>query len=510
MLYYSKLNIKEAWKVITDNQFRRLKKIMNETKNVEISALKAGMSEKTARKYLKTNILPSQSKKEHTWRTREDPFEKDWKEIEKMLSLNPGLEAKYYFKYLQRENPGKYSDGQLRTFQRRVKIWRATKGPSREVFFPQKHYPGKLCESDFTSMNKLNITINGEKFNHLIYHFSLTYSNWETGTICFSESYESLSEGLQNALHELGGVPKNHRTDRLSAAVHKECNPNEFTPKYEALLKHYGLTGQKIRAGKANENGDIEQSHNRFKKALEQELLIRGNRNFRNRSEYNKFIQKLFKQLNSGRKKRFKEELKILKALPSKRLDDCSKMKLKIGKSSTINVKHNTYSVHSRLIKEWVNLRIYAEYIEVWYGQKKVDTLPRIKGDKKHVIQYRHIIDWLIRKPGAFNDYRYRDELFPNSYFRMAYDNLSKRHSQNKADKEYLKILYLSAYEGEWKVEILIKNFLENEIDICSSLIKKKLAEVTEQNPVKDIKIPDVNLTEYDSLFTSDLNEEVI
>ncbi len=92
----------------------------------------------------------------------------------------------------------------------------------------------------------------------------------------------------------------------------------------------------------------------------------------------------------------------------------------------------------------------------------------------------------------------------------MAYDNLVKCHAQKTADKEYLKILYLSAYEGEWKVEILIKNFLENEIDICSSLIKKKLTEVTEKNLIKDIKIPEVNLTEYDSLFTSGLNEEVI
>ena len=136
--------------------------------------------------------------------------------------------------------------------QRKIKRWRALEGPSKEVYFPQKHRPGELCASDFTHMNKLEITINGIKFNHMIYHFVLTYSNWETGTISFSESFESLSEGLQNALWELGGVPSKHRTDRLSSAVHKVSSPEEFTQRYKGLLNHYKLMGQKIQAGKAH------------------------------------------------------------------------------------------------------------------------------------------------------------------------------------------------------------------------------------------------------------------
>lgn len=505
MLYTSKSKRKEAWIVLTDQQYRRLKKYMKKENNIGIAAAKSGMDEKTARKYLRLNRLPSQSKKKHTWRTRKDPFEEEWSEIKKMLETNPGLEAKYFFEYLRRQNPGKYSDGQLRTFQRRVKVWRATKGPGKEVYFPQKHYPGELCESDFTSMNKLNITINGEKFKHLIYHFALTYSNWETGTTCFSESYESLSEGLQNALWKLGGVPNRHRTDRLSAAVHKECNPEEFTPKYKGLLKHYGIKGEKIRAGEAHENGDIEQRHYRFKRAVEQELLIRGSRNFKNREEYSEFIQDLFKQLNLGRTERFQEELKVLKNLPAKRLNDCSKETVKVGKSSTIHVKHNTYSVHSRLINEWVNLRIYAEFIEIWYGQKKVDTIPRLKGDKKHFIQYRHIIEWLVRKPGAFENYRYREDLFPSSYFRMAYDILVQRHIQRIADKEYLNILRLAAFESEWKVEIIIKNLLEKSETISSSAIKEKLESAHPSVRVKDVNISKIDLSVYDMLISSEI-----
>jgi len=200
------------------------------------AAAKAGMDEKTARKYLKNDSLPSQCRKEHIWRTRPDPFGQEWETIKEQLIVNPGLEAKTVFEALQREQSGKFSDGQLRTLQRRIKVWRATEGPPKEVFFPQQHYPGQLCASDFTNMNELSITIQGQAFEHLVYHFVLTYSNWETGTVCFSESYESLSEGLQNALWQVGGVPQRHRTDRLSAAVHKECNPEEFTNRYQAPM----------------------------------------------------------------------------------------------------------------------------------------------------------------------------------------------------------------------------------------------------------------------------------
>ncbi len=313
--------------MITDQQVRRLRMLIKTQKTKATAAAKAGMDEKTARKYLKNGQLPSQCRKEHTWRTRPDPFEQEWEAIKEKLTINPGLEAKTLFDAVQREQPGKFSDGQLRTLQRRIKVWRATEGPPKEVFFAQQHYPGQLCASDFTNMNELGITIGRHTFEHLVYHFVLTYSNWETGTICFSESYESLSEGFQNALWELGGVPQRHRTDRLSAAVHKECNPEEFTVRYRELLKHYHLKGEKIQADHAHENGDIEQRHYRFKKAVDQALQLRGSRDFVSRQDYEAFLQKLFDQLNAGRKKRLSEELKLLKRLPERRLDDCKKEK---------------------------------------------------------------------------------------------------------------------------------------------------------------------------------------
>lgn len=329
--------------MITKQQIWRLNRSMNKTGKIGISAAQSGMSEKTARKYLKLDKLPEQLKKEHNWATRKDEFESDWEEIKCMLESE--LEAKTLFEYLQRKKPGEYSDGQLRTLQRRIKVWRATEGPAKEVFFTQIHKPGKLSASDFTNMNSLKITINGIPFKHLIYHFVLTYSNWEAGTICLSESFENLSKGFQNALWKLGEIPERHRTDRLSSAVNKDCNPEEFTNNYKSLLSYYGVKGEKIQAGKANENGDSEQSHNILKRAIRQELLIRGSRNFKSYQEYEDFIQKMFNRLNKGRQSKLAEELKVIKVLPNKRLNDCSKERVKVSSGSTIQIKHNTYSV---------------------------------------------------------------------------------------------------------------------------------------------------------------------
>jgi hypothetical protein len=495
--------------MVTDQQVRRLRMLIKTQKTKATAAAKAGMDEKTARKYLRNGQLPSQCRKEHTWRTRLDPFEQGWEAIKEKLTVNLGLEAKTLFEALQREQPGKFSDGQLRTLQRRIKVWRATEGPPKEVFFPQQHHPGQLCASDFTNMNELGITIGGQAFEHLLYHFVLTYSNWETGTICFSESYESLSEGFQNALWELGGVAQRHRTDRLSAAVHKECNPEEFTARYRDLLRHYGLSGEKTQPDHAHENGDIEQRHYRFKNAVDQALQLRDSRDFASRQGYEAFLQKLLVQLNAGRKERLAEELKLLKRLPERRLDDCKKEKVKVGPSSTIRLQRNTYSMHSRLIGEWVEARIYAQRIEIWYAQRKVETLPRIKGENKHKIQYRHIIDWLVRKPGAFENYRYRDDLFPSSYFRIAYDYLRANHSPQVASRQYLRILHLAATESEDRVEGVLKELLDTAEPIQFATVKDKLSSDRAFCAVKDVQILQVDLITYDALLDGGRKEVV-
>ena len=470
-------------------------------KNFGIAAIKAGMDEKTARKYRRSGKLPSDLKQEHTWRTRKDPFEDVWEGMKSMLEINPGLEGKTLFEDLQRRNPGRFADGQLRSLQRRIKNWRAVEGPPKEIFFTQIHRPGELCQSDFTHMNKLGVTISGVTFDHMIYHFVLTYSNWEAGTICFSESFESLSQGLQNALWELGGVPGKHRTDRLTTAVNKADHPEEFTRRYQDLVDHYRITPCKTNPNSPHENGDVEQRNYRFKKAVDQTLLLRGSRDFEDRSAYEEFLRKLFKQLNAGRKKRFMQEQAVLHRLPKRRIDSCKREKKKVGPSSTIRVNHNVYSVDSRLIGENIQVRLHMDQLEIWHGQKKIDTLPRQRGEGKHKINYRHIIDSLIRKPGAFENYRYHDALFPTSRFRIAYDSLKKRYTQRSAVKKYLNILYLAAKESESLVDNALRVLIDKDMDICDEQVEMLMQSEESVSVATDIDIPEVNLTDYDQLL---------
>jgi len=468
--------------------------------SLQVSADKAGMDRETAGKYRKSGRLPSSSRIDHAWRTRVDVFAEVWPWVVQQLSLNPGLEAKTLLEALQGAYPGRFADGQLRTLQRQVKRWRCLEGPGKEVFFAQVHHPGRLCASDFSHMTKLGVTIGGRSFEHLIYHFVLSYSNWEACTLCYSESFESLSEGLQNALWELGGVPQRHRTDRLGAAVANGSDMKEFTGRYRGLLEHYGLLAEKTNPNSGHENGDVEQRHHRFKRAVDQALMLRGGRDFADVASYEQFLQGLTRQLNLGRQARLAEELKVISGLPPVRLEAVKRLEARVDCGSLIHVDRNAYSVNSRLIGQQVELRLYVQHLEVWYGQKKVQELPRLRGRKQHRVNYRHVIDWLVRKPGAFADYRYQADLFPSSLFRVAYDRLKAQNPLN-ADKQYLKMLELAAKESESLVEGAIGRLCDLDqllsFEAVEALVQsgQKLAAPT------CVHVQEVDLSVYDQLL---------
>ncbi len=208
--------------MVTDRQVRMLWDWTQREASLSMAAAKAGMDRKTARKYRHSQQLPSQIRDQaggRSYRTRPDPFVEVWSEVEALLDQASGWEAKTLFEELQRRYPGRFAAGQLRTLQRRIKQWRARRGPDKEVFFAQEHVPGQLGASDFTHLNELGVTIAGVPFEHLVYHFVLTYSNWEHVSVCFSESFESFSAGFQNAVWALGGAPAQHRSDRMSVAA---------------------------------------------------------------------------------------------------------------------------------------------------------------------------------------------------------------------------------------------------------------------------------------------------
>jgi hypothetical protein len=357
------------------------------------------------------------------------------------LEAEPRLRAKTLFDWLQQEHPGQLTESQRRTLERRVQQWRVTAGLARTVMFSQVHHAGDLAASDFTSMNSLEVTLLGKRFEHLVYHFVLTYSNWESVTICPSESFEALSDGLQNALWELGGAPGRHRSDSLTAAVNNLSAKREFQDRYRGLLEHYGLAGERINVRQPHENGDSESSHGHFKTAVDQALLLRGSRDFGSREEYLGFLKAVVATRNAGRHERHAEELAVLRPLPTQRLASCLRLVVRVDTGSLLHIHRNTYSVHSRLVGQQVEARLHADRVEVWFAGTQVDTLPRLVGRDKHAINYRHIIDQLVRKPGAFENYRYREDLFPNSRFRMAYDRLRDEHAPAVATRAYLRIL---------------------------------------------------------------------
>lgn len=486
----------------TDRQVRRLRALLKTGTSLKAAAMRADMDEKTARKYREVGKLPSEiGVWPRPWRTREDPFADVWEEVRAQLETSPGLEAKTLFLWLQRKYPGRFQDGQLRTLQRRLRRWRATAGPAKEVFFAQIHHPGRLAASDFTHMGSLGVTLGGQPFDHMIYHFVLTYSNWETVAICFSESFESLSEGLQQALWELGGVPERHRSDRMSAAVNNLTERKEFTRRYQELTAHYGLTAEKINPREAHENGDAEQSHNRFKQAVDQALLLRGSRDFPARPAYERFLHEVRDQRNSGRQKRLAEERAVLRPLPAGRLESYKRARVRVHPGSLIHVERNVYSVDSRLIGERVDVRLYADHLEVWFAGRVVERHGRLRGKRKHFVNYRHVIDWLVRKPGAFENYQYREDLFPTSRFRMAYDAL-RETSPDRASREYLGILELAARENEALVDDALRSLLDAEQPILATAVVAWIGRREPARPATEVHVEATELSSFDQLFS--------
>ncbi len=467
----------------------------------EIAAARAGMSVRTARKYEKVGQLPSQMKKPRTHRTRPDVFEQDWPWVQRELERDPALQAKTLFELLCLTYPGRYQEFQLRTLQRRIEKWRAMVGPDQHVMFEQVHEPGRMAQSDFTEMDALDVTILGEPFAHLYYHLVLTFSNHEAVKLCFSETFEALAEGIEVGVWQIGGVPRYHRTDNLSAAVRRldDEGRRDWTARYEALMRHYGMTPTKNTPGESHQNGDVEQAHHRFKDALDLALRVRGSRDFESRAAYEAFVQELVRRRNATRRVKYEQDLAALSPLPAAPLSPCRQLTVGVSRFSTIRVLENTYSVPSRLIGSSLTVRVRAENLELYLGASPLLTLPRLRGRKQHRIDYRHVIWSLVRKPGAFAAYRFRSEFFPTTTFRLAYDALVAARA-DRSDLEYLRILHLAAGTSEHDVEAGLELLLEAGetfgFDDVRDLVKG-----TRTGRVPAVVKPIVDLTTYDRLL---------
>jgi len=495
----------------TDTQVRIIMRERSKGRTQEQAAAKANLSsQKTVRKYERLGKLPSELKKPRDYRTRRDPFEYDWAEAERMLAKAPELEAKTLFEWLCEQHPGKYQEGQMRTFQRRVSAWRALNG-SEILTLEQVHQPGDVMQTDGTWMTELGITINEQEFPHLLIHSVLPYSNWEWGRVAQSESLLAIRLGLQSALVKLGHVPKIHQTDNTTAATHKlgpgvrekSLDERGFNEEYLQLMAHFGIEPQTIHVGNPNENGDIEASNGAFKQAVKQHLLLRGSTDFEGLEAYETFLWQIMDKRNALRSEKLAEELAVMRSLTAEPWPEMRELRPRVNRAGIIRVQNNGYSVPSGLRGKRVTVRVYEWKIEVWYANRCVETMPRLTGIKKYHINYRHVIDTLLCKPGGFRNYRHRDDLFPSSVFRQAWDALKGRLSPRRADIAYLRILKLAAKGLETDVVAVLEELLAAQDNWDDQTVAERVQPLHPKIP--GLELNTVNLKEYDQLLSQEV-----
>ena len=418
----------------------------------ETAANKAGFSERTGRRIEKGECTPDNPKERH-WRTRKDPFAAVWdSEIVPRLEEAPKLQAATVLEDLQKRYPGKYPNSLLRTLQRRIKRWRALSGPEKELIFRQKHEPGLLGLSDFTTLKNVSITIQGEPFSHILYHFRLAYSGWcYVKVIQGGESFPALAEGLQNALHRLGGAPQEHRSDSLAAAYKNldQAEQDDLTERYQAFCEHYTMQPTRNNPGRSHENGSIESPHGHLKNRIEQQLLLRGSTDFKSVGAYQHWLDEIVAGINRGHKAKLDSERPYLQTLPKTKAVDYNEVMVRVTSGGTINVALTVYSVPSQLKGERLKIHLYDDRLEAWLGGDYLFTYSRVRAEggkrRARCIDYRHMIGSLKKKPMAFYRSQYRDDLLPGANYRAVWQYFDAHLAPRPACKLMVGCLALAA-----------------------------------------------------------------
>jgi hypothetical protein len=435
-----------------------------------VAAAKAGFSQATAYRIDADPRLPSQ-KKVARGRRRPDPLEPVWEsEIAPLLKKTPGIRAIAVFDEIVRRHPD-LNRNVRRTLERRIRMWKALNGPEQDVIFRQQQVPGRLGLSDFTRMGDLGISIAGEPLDHLLYHFRLAYSGWQHAHVVLGgESFVALSEGLQNALWSLGAVPEKHRSDSLSAAFRNlsRSEQEDLTRRYEELVRHYGMEPTRNNRGVAHENGSIESPHGHLKRAVDDALLLRGSRDFADLAAYRQFIDEVIGRNNAKNRKRLDLERPSLKQLPERRTSDFEDTRVLVTSNSGFLLRKVFYTVPSRLKGHHLRVHLFDDRLECFLGSSPLLTLRRgrtPKGTDKHgyVVDYRHVIHSLRRKPMALLNLVYRDHLFPRQAYARAFEALLAAGNERHACRTMVGLLAL-AHERVCEAELA--GVLDAELDV--------------------------------------------
>jgi len=479
----------------------------------EQASAKAGVSERSARR-IEGGQISVLGHTERHWRTRKDPFAEVWdSEVVALLERQPALDATTLFEDLQDRHRGKFSNGKKRTFQRRVKAWKALHGPDKEVMFRQVQEPGRQGLSDFTELKDVAVSIAGEPLAHRLYHFRLAYSGWSHVTVVLGgESFSALAEGLQEALWRLGGAPLEHRTDSLSAA-YKNLSPDahrDLTERYEDLCAHYAMVATRNNRGVSHENGAVESPHGHIKRRIAQALLLRESTDFATLEDYRQWLDALVGRFNRRCSEALAIEREKLQALPARRTTDYSEQVVPVTTSATIEVKRVLYSVPARLIGERLRLHIFDDRIEAFVGSTRAVTLPRVYAvnhERARCIDYRHLIGALARKPQAFRYSQLREDLLPNATYRAIWQHIDGHLEARAACKRIVGILALAARADCEQAlgAYLIAQIGAGEIPSVHALEQRFESEDKTRNPRAVVNLHSMQhpLSLYDSLLPS-------
>jgi hypothetical protein len=469
------------------------------------AAAKSSLSTATAYRIEGDSRLPSQ-KRSCRSRRRPDPlagiFEQ---EIVPLLEETPGLRAVALFEELMQRHPD-LDRGVRRTLERRVRDWRAVYGPEQEIIFRQVHEPGRMGLSDFTAMAELSVTVAGVPFDHRLYHFRLAYSGFAHAHVVLGgERFVALAEGLQNALWALGGAPREHRTDSLSAAFKNldQAARDDITQRYDGLCTHYGMTTSRNNRGVAHENGSIEGPHAHLKHAIRDALLLRGSRDFADIPDYRAFVDELVSRRNARHRTRIDVERAVLQPLPKGRTQDFEEVRVRVTSSGGFTLRKMFYTVPSRLIGHRLMVRLYDDRLELFIGATALMTVPRGRahssGKHGHVVSYHHVIHTLRRKPMALLSLVYRDQLFPRDAYRRMFDALLASLDERAACRRMVELLALAhdrgceAALGEHLTRLLEAGELPDSADLRTRFCP-------DPDVLPDIEVPLGSLGAYDDL----------
>src|SRR6266478_5582989 len=387
----------------------RLYMIYRHSKDATVAAAKSGFSRATGYRIEDDPRLPSH-KKAPRGRRRPDPLAEVWDgEIVPILKSAPGIRAIAVLDEIRRRHP-QISAGIRRTLERRMRTWRALVGPEQDVIFRQEHEPGRFGLSDFTDTSVLGVTVAGVVLGHRLYHFRLAFSGFEHAHVVLGgESFVALAEGLQNALWALGGAPREHRSDSLSAAFRNldRDAQEDLTLRYQALMRHYDMMP------------------------------------------------------TANNRKRIELERPMLTPLPRRRTADYEEKIVTVTSSGGFILRRVLYTAPSQLIGHRLRVHLYDDRLECFLGATPMMTLrrgrPVSESKGGHVVDYHHVIHALRKKPMALNNLVYRDQLFPRPAYARAFEALHQSVGDKRACKLTVALLALAHDRGcEAELAVLI------------------------------------------------------